>query len=191
MNRYLRHIFLLSVCCVLFISSIHAQLVFQDKATKKWGYKNQEGEIVCPAEYSEIKIISKEFVFAGKTGAHFGLIDQKTGRELTPLIYGGMEMFDDDKVIAFVYKPGDVLHSYCVVLNKKGKEISSHYWIIGKCIDGFAVVGLENEKDEQHFGFINSKCKVTMPIVYELVFPYSDDMARVLPDLVIIRNMAM
>ncbi|OGO88094.1 MAG: hypothetical protein A2Y24_07510 [Clostridiales bacterium GWE2_32_10] len=128
---------------------------------EKKGAINQEGEGIIPCMYENL-FDSKYGMIRTKLDGKYGYINS-----------------DGNLAIPFIYKDAtDFFEEYAIVqdeigiggINKKGEKVSefNKYDFVGVLKNGYRKVN----KDDK-WGFINVAGKVTVPIIYDFVWPYA------------------
>ena len=114
----------LSFFLLFLFCDLSAQSRFQDPATGKWGYQDQEWNIIAPAIYDEVQP-NFDTIMAVKKDGKMGAIDEK-GRYRIPLIYEqimpNFNSFPTQYGYAAVTKNTKMPDTWCMV-DARGKVI--------------------------------------------------------------------
>jgi hypothetical protein len=149
----------------------------ETKSGWKIGFVDKSGKLVIELKYYSMSLDRTRFyngvaVVAKGSKNEFGLID-KTGRELTPFIYTGINLFENSIGITAASKSGK-----WALLDKTGKEltpfkydgIENPYYFSG---------GLIKMEVGGKFGFVDYTGKEIVPPYFEEAGNFSEDLCAV------------
>ena len=148
----------------------------------KWS-KELTTEVLSPEVYSSLNneyervspFICDGLVCVYKN-SRYGYVD-KSGKLVVSCIYSMAEDFEDG--CARVAKSVDSWSGEWGLIDTDGKEIvACQYHSIDKFIDGIAIASKEID-DEYKYGFINKKGEVIVPMNYDRVEEFSNDVALI------------
>lgn len=139
---------------------------FRDQTTKKWGYKDENGNIVIPAKYDEAWSFSEGLAHV-KINGKWGFID-KTDKLVIPAKYDKVFFFTED--LARVY-----INGKCGFIDKNGKMvIPAKYDEARAFSEGLAGVRIKNK-----WGFIDKNRNIAIPAKYDDIMGFSEGLAPV------------
>ena len=145
----------------------------RDKKTKKYGFVNEQMELVVPCEYDFCGNFVEGLAFAYDKIKGINQIDKSGNIQDLPS-YDYYEVYDFSDGLARVRKDKEGNYAY---INREGKEIINVFYPKG-CRDfkeGLAVVLNANHK----YGFIDKAGVETIPCQFDYASDFSDGLARV------------
>ncbi len=139
---------------------------FGDLTTEKWGYKDENGNIVIPAKYDEVENFSEGLALV-KINGKWGFID-KTDKLVIPAKYDDAWPFSDG--LARVKING----KYGFIDKADKLVIPAKYDNAVGFSDGLASVKINGK-----WGFIDKTDKLVIPAIYDYVREFKNGKARV------------
>jgi len=144
--------------------------IFQDKDTKKRGYKNKTGEIAIPAQFDDISFFADEMAVT-LNGNKWGAINKK-GEFIIDPQYDSLE-YDGNGL--FVAKVG----------KKRGWVNKKNEIVINPQFDmttGFGGNKLSAVQMGDKWGYIDKEGQIKINPQFRLAFPFSGDYAMIVND---------
>ena len=151
----------------------------------KFGFVNEEMELVIPAIYDEAEAFCGGVAMVRKDGK-WGAVDQ-TGQLTVPLIYDFLRIaFSYDSGLAWYYKDGKLGY-----VHKSGKEITppiydfSFHQCGSSMADSNYMNGLAMVERDGKFGYIDEAGTEVIPVIYDQAIPFYQHLgetSRVLSD---------
>jgi hypothetical protein len=127
----------------------------------KWGYMNEQSEIIIPAKYENASKFS-EGLAKVKLNTRWGFIDSD-GREVILCLYDEVRDFYEGVVAVKRDKTYVFGHDTWGFVDKSGKEIiQPKYWQVGDFSGGVALVC------HRKYGYVDKTGKEVVPLIYEL-----------------------
>jgi hypothetical protein len=160
---------------------------YQDPDSKKWGYKDKNGNIKISCEYTQANNFEDIGLALVSTSDGFGYIDQ-TGRKVIPCKYKSVYLSflnitigtdGQMKITEFISFKEDVVAlksgDKWGYIDKTGKTIISFlYDDVAFFSEGLASVKLNNK-----WGYINKTGETTVPFIYDNTNLFSEGLAAV------------
>lgn len=140
----------------------HGFIVVEDnlKGFNKSGFIDKTGKMITPLKYDYVGDISSSMARVG-IGDKYGYID-KTGKEIIPVKYERIYSADNGYIITEKDdKP--------ILVNKTGKEMPLNFEKVG-----FEYYGKLLVKQNNKYGFINTKGEIAIPLKYDNAYDFSD-----------------
>ncbi|WP_442794801.1 WG repeat-containing protein [Pelobium manganitolerans] len=168
--------------CTFIATAVQAQQLVVFEENGKAGFKDQSGKIIIAPKYDDYRTkdasrTKDDEVYRVAINEKWGLIDGKTGKELTPLKYKKINAFSDGLA-------GVLLDFKWGFIDKNGKEVfplkydePSPYGVYGlgyDFYDGIAVVSIGYK-----CGVIDKTGKEIVPFKYHSIGEFSEGMASI------------
>lgn len=163
----------IATLCMLAIAAQSQKLVrFQDRLTKKYGYKDSIGQIVASPQYTSGSTRVEEYMGAAcvavKKDDKWGLINTE-GKEITPFRYDNIGSFNNGLA-------DYTIDSKIGLVNIMGKEIIPPKYDF---IDGFRHGSLSSMSVNKKYGFIDRTGKEIVAPQYDKVWGFSEGVVAV------------
>jgi hypothetical protein len=149
--------------------------LYQEESTQKWGFKDEQGNVVIPCKYDKAWDFMIEGLAIVQSTSKLGFID-KTGKEITPCIYSNISVSTTTsygvttRQSFFEGLTGVQLNGKWGFIDMAGQMvIPCQYDAAFKFTDGLAQVRLNGK-----WGFVNKTGEVVVPCIYDAVFPFSE-----------------
>ncbi len=163
-------------CCVFSVWGAEENLLpFLDSSTRQYGYVDQKGNVVIPAELSvQTADVFSDGLARVKIRDRYGYID-KSGQLVIPAVYPGASMFVNNRAVVAKLHPSSETKIICAVIDKDNNEIVPFkYSYISEFSEGLAAF-----RDGGKYGFINEDGEVVLEAVYAEVDLFKDGLAAV------------
>lgn len=168
--------------CTFIATAVQSQQLVVFKENGKAGFKDQSGKIIIAPKYDDYRTkdatrAKDDEVYRVAINEKWGLIDGKTGKELTPLKYEKINAFSDGLA-------GVLLDLKWGFIDKNGKEVfplkydepsaDGVYGLGYDFYDGIAVVSIGYK-----YGVIDKTGKEIVPFKYHSIGEFSEGMASI------------
>src|SRR5690606_25178741 len=168
--------------CTFIATAVQAQQLVAFKENGKAGFKDQSGKIIIAPKYDDYRTkdasrTKDDEVYRVAINEKWGLIDGKTGKELTSLKYEKINAFSDGLA-------GVLLDLKWGFVDKNGKEVfplkydepsaDGVYGVGYDFYDGIAVVSIGYK-----YGVIDKTGKEVVPFKYHSIGEFSEGMASI------------